>query len=791
MIQQEQHALSSLAKVGLKTLLWCLGISIIFFVPFLPIGLIQAKGIVITLGAAIGALCWLLDSISKGRFLVPRGITWMVLLGVVLTAAIASFFTSHPVNSFIGGGFEFGTITTLSLGFIYYFLFSVWSNGINFTKHVMQTFFITGSLVILFTVLQTTLDIVGRMPKFFISLGNANLLGTYNDLAIFLGAFVVIIAMGIENKLFAKPMKIFSIVLMILAGALLFLINYTFVWYMVGIAGLCMFIYHIMPRLNSKSSIRHGFSIIAFVLLLVSFVSIVGAGGISRLVAGKPFYFVNNQPRPSVPATVSIIGRSYYHHPFVGAGVNRFNQAWEEGKSKILGGGIMLSAFWNSSFAQGTGMFFTLVATLGILGALLFIWFTILILFKNVFGLFAKERMEKMRPKDISIFAFLSFYAVVLFIFDSPSPIYFILIMAFFGILAAYITTADGHGPKSLGFVHDSRHSFFSILSVLIGVMLLALSSYGVANAYYAQYLANRASLLPADESGIQQGKVKITKALELSKHDAYARALVDIHLLDIAYLVQDNTKSEENLKSALQDNMNSAVESAKLAISIDPKNYQNYLAFLKVQETLMELGNTDVYQNAIEVGNQALIYSPNNPSILYRQAKAAAFTKHYADADIFIDKILAINPALIDAYLLRSQIAVSQGNPTKALAEIAEAEKVSPSNPTLLYQKGLLYFSQKSYSSAAETFERVIRIAPNSLETYSYLALSYEKLGRKESVISTLNAARLYTQDKDSIDALIEKVRNGGTLIQEDVSGVVDSETTEDDNKSSTEKEN
>ncbi len=779
---EEKQMPTRMAHIGLSVILWTLGLSLVFFIPFLPLGLVESKGIILTLGAAVGILLWLIDSISSGRFLFPRSKSWLILLVMILVAAITSFFVPNPANSFIGNGFQFGTIATLTIGFIYFFLISVWGRNVNFTKHIIKTFFIAGCIIILFSTLQLLFNLVGRFPKFFVSLGNTNLVGSYNDLAIFLGIFISLIAVGIENRFFGKFMKVIAVLMLTLSLAFLVILNYTFVWYLVGIAGLCLFISALMPRLLPKdahmeTAKRKGFSFVSFILMVVAFVAIVGAKDVGKLVAGKPFYFSNNNVRPSLVASIAVMGKTYQHNPVIGAGINRYNQAWEANKSKIFGGRLMTTPFWNATFSSSVGMFFTLLTTLGILGALLFLWFLGIIFFKKILGLFAKERNGKFRPKDLMTYSLISFYAIIVFLLDSPNVVFFILIFAFFGMLVSYLSTVDGLPQKSFSFVHDSRYSFFSILSVLVCAMFVLLSSFGIAKAQYAQYLVNRSQFLPVSKEGAAKAKSLVTRAFNISKLDSHARALTAVNILNVAYLINDKSQSEESLRSLVKDEVTQAVENAKTAIRIDPKNYQNYSNFLKVQESLIELGGTDVYDSAIDVGNQALIYSPNNLEIILRQAKIATFTKNYDQAYEFINKILAINPSFIDAYLLRSQIALSQGDSAKALSEITEAEKKYPGDINLLYQKGLLYFSQGSYSLAAETFERVVRLSPQSMDAYSYLATSYEKLGQRDAVLKTLETARNYVNDKSSFDALIEKVRNGGSLVAEDLTTKQDSE--------------
>ncbi len=770
--------LSKMAQTGFKIILIALGVSIAFFIPFVPLSLVISKGLVLTLGAALGLAFYFLDCISVGRFVLPRGKTWKVFLLLVLSAAVTSFFVPNPLNSFIGSGFDTMTVSTLSIAFIYFFLLNLWGVGINFTKNIFKTVFISGFVVILFSVLQLVFNLVGKFPKVFVSLNNSNLVGTFHDLAFVLSIFVVLLTVSIESNFWRGPMKVVSTIFVVLSLSLLFIINYTLLWYVVGLSGLALLIVQLMPQpanshvptpdgsaqINNLISKKRNFSVIAFLIVFCAFIGIIGSSSITQFFAKPPFNFSINEARPSINSSLTIAKHTYYYHPLTGAGLNRFNQSWEAGKHKILDGRLLGSNFWNASFSNAYSVFLGFAVTLGLVSGILFLG---LVYFfgKNIVSLFNKRNIAKSRSRDLLIYGFTSVYAFLILMFDVPNTALFILIIAIMAMVVARNQTMDGLTNKEIWFIHDSRHSFFGILSLLAMTILLCFITFVMLSSFYASYLVNRASLRPVADGGILKAESGLAKAISIHSLDAYARLETDAHLVGVNNALQDTSLSEEVIKNTVTTEITNAATSAKLAISIDPKNYQNYTSLLKVQETLFQLGDTTSYEDFIQNSDKILSLSPNNVGIIMRQAKVAVILKKYEEANAFLDKLVAINPYYTDAYVLRSQISLTNGNASRAIDQINEGIELNKTSAVLYYQKGLIYMNQGNYEQAVNTLELALRLAPNSLDLYSALAASYDKLGQKDSVIRVLTTARQYVSDKTQIDTLIEKVKNGGSF--------------------------
>ncbi len=63
-----------------------------------------------------------------------------------------------------------------------------------------------------------------------------------------------------------------------------------------------------------------------------------------------------------------------------------------------------------------------------------------------------------------------------------------------------------------------------------------------------------------------------------------------------------------------------------------------------------------------------------------------------------------------------------------------------TPESPTLLAELGDLYFERAEFFQAAQEYEKVIKLAPDDIDSYNDLGLSYFYIGRSEDAIGSFN---------------------------------------------------
>jgi tetratricopeptide (TPR) repeat protein len=124
----------------------------------------------------------------------------------------------------------------------------------------------------------------------------------------------------------------------------------------------------------------------------------------------------------------------------------------------------------------------------------------------------------------------------------------------------------------------------------------------------------------------------------------------------------------------------------------------------------------------------------------------ALAFVAHeFDDAAAFMDRALAVNPNLAQAWMLSSWLRVWRGEPDLALNHVAQAMRLSPVDPSLYGMLGAAayaHFLAGRYDVASSYAEKSMRANPTFLLAICGLAASGALAGRPEQAKRSLARA-------------------------------------------------
>jgi len=121
----------------------------------------------------------------------------------------------------------------------------------------------------------------------------------------------------------------------------------------------------------------------------------------------------------------------------------------------------------------------------------------------------------------------------------------------------------------------------------------------------------------------------------------------------------------------------------------------QDELRILQLVDVQQSRGEWD---RSVTVLKRFLNVNPDNGQALLRLGDAQAILKQDVDSQHTYEKVLAKNPGSLRAYSGLAEAYIAQNNPRQALAIIAKARKLDPTNPTLL-------FSEARYLNDAREF--------------------------------------------------------------------------------------
>ncbi len=655
---------------------WALFVTVvllpIFFLPFTKIPVEISKSLLLVVGLSISIIFWTVARFSDGKIVLPK--SWLLLssFGIVLAFLISALFSPALKVSFFGTMLDSGTFYFILATFLIMLFSAITFRDFKYARVLLFGSILSATLLVVFQVFRLF------FPHFLslgvLSANTDNLLGSWNTFGVFAGFLSVISLFVIEFFIISKIRKIFLGVLLFLSLFFVVLVNFTAIWVILGVFALIIFVYKVSFSAGTvNSEQKRSFPAFSFVVIMLSLLFLIAGQFIGGFLPNH-FGVSNFEIRPSFSATMSVAKATLLKNPIVGAGPNRFAEMWALHKPAV----VNLSSFWNSSFDAGSGLLPTFIVTTGGLGILAWLSFLVLLLLSGARALFIGQK-KNLLNLEIILFFIMSLYLFTTSFFYSVGPVIFLLAFIFLGVFLGLVGNENKKEIK-MSFLDDPRKSFFSIL-ILILIMLVAAS----ACFKYIEYFASVSYFQKTfSASSVDNAETSINKTVSLYSNDLYLRTYTQVYLLKVDSLASKSSLSESD-KTDLKNSFTEAMNSAELAESYDPTNFLNYESLGSVYTAGILLGVSGSYDQAVLAYQKASSLSPLDPSIKLELARLAFQNKDVTGAKNYANQALSLKGDYIDALVVLSQIAKSEGNNTDALSYAEIALSYSPNDASLL----------------------------------------------------------------------------------------------------------
>ncbi len=742
-------------KLSFTTLLGTLFLSLFFFIPYTPVTLDASKGFLISVGATLALFFWLIARLGEGKFSIPKDKIILYALAIPVVFLFSSFFSSSKYVSLFGSGFELGTFGSMLVLFIIFFLSSIYFQ----TERRLWAFFkfllIGATILSVFELIHMFIGFNRFTPGLLQGISAGNLVGSWNDFAIFFGLVVLVVLSTIEFLKTKGPLLVMQYFLLVSGLFFMIVINVPFIWVMVGLFSIIIFVYSISVQQAGINVVHdaEGKKKFPFTTLMVVFVCLiflVGNNSIGNLMS-RYLTVQNVDVRPLFTTTADIAVKAIKHNPLFGTGPNTFVIDWALWQPKE----VAQSIFWNSDFSEGYSSLMTFAVTTGILGILAWLAFLVMFGFKLVQSL--KKALSNSLSNYFTITTIMvAIYTWVTIIIYTPNFMMFALAFASSGIIIGILVFNESIPVKNFSFLGDPRNSFFSILG-LMALMIVTLSTTYLYTEKFASimYFSKGSTSANTLESLVKSEKM-LMNALLLDQNDAYYRTLSQVYVAQIGLLVNDKSISADILKSNIQKLVNSAEVSASAAVSQNPKQYQNYVNLGNVYSSLVPLAVANSYESAVKAFDKAKALAPNNPSVLLARATLEYLNKNNDGAKQFIDQALLLKADYTDAIFLLAQIQTNEGNLSGAIKQAEKAAGLTPNDPTVFFRLGLLRYNNSDYTGSIGAFEQAVILDNNYLNARFLLGQSYQKVGRTDDARIQFNLlAQVLPDNQDVKDAL------------------------------------
>jgi tetratricopeptide (TPR) repeat protein len=193
-------------------------------------------------------------------------------------------------------------------------------------------------------------------------------------------------------------------------------------------------------------------------------------------------------------------------------------------------------------------------------------------------------------------------------------------------------------------------------------------------------------------------------------------------------------------------------VEALEKFLNAVPGNAQ---ASLLLGLSLLEIGRDN---DAIKHLEPTLLAAPEDAGALYGLG-LAYLRQNRPELPWVVEKLSAIPAGVPASHLLQGQMFLARFEFEKAIAELAEAQKLNPELPRLYYSQGLCYYKMARNREAIDAFEKELSRRPQDFTTNYYLALLQESEGNLDAARQRLDAALKLSPENVETNALLGKI--------------------------------
>jgi tetratricopeptide (TPR) repeat protein len=182
--------------------------------------------------------------------------------------------------------------------------------------------------------------------------------------------------------------------------------------------------------------------------------------------------------------------------------------------------------------------------------------------------------------------------------------------------------------------------------------------------------------------------------------------------------------------------------------ITIDPKNeeyfYKRGLSFIQSKD----------YESATRDFDQSIALNPKNPQALSAKSEALRLQGKMDQALIAAEKAIELNPNYSEGHFQKGLALLQKGEDEKAASTLNRAQKlgIGSEQDKQLQQIHNEFFEQARQANASGDLEKAVLLAKRALTakgrspaTLYFLAQQYEKTGKTNEALATLDQATFY----------------------------------------------
>ena len=584
--------------------------------------------------------------------------------------------------------------------------------------------------------------------------------GNFNDLALLAGLTVIAIVITLLQLPLKIVAKVALSVTAVLALIVLAVVNFFYVWLVVGFFGLLVLLYllsrdMLFTAAAETSSIKSSRTVtaLAAIICVVSAVFIV-AGDYAGQAASSWFEVEYLEVRPSFEATTDIARAVYQDNWLLGTGPNQFADAWRQYKDPS----INQTLFWNTNFVAGSGLVPTMFVTLGLLGGLAVVAFHILYVWSGVRSL---VRPTLINPfwyfVGVLSFAGSLFLWLMSYVYVPGATV--LLIAAFLtGLSLVAFSGLQPQSQKTIPLVVNHKRGF-----VLMAVAILLITSslfavYIVGEQYVAQASFNKAQASATTIDEIDQAAMR---SYNLYPDDRFLGIRAQVALLELNRLLNVSEPTNTDRDRFLEVG-SLALQFAQAATQAAPQNPEYRAILAGIYNNFAVAGEPQALALATSSLAEATRLDPLNPTYALIEAQMAASRGDAALTRSALESALSKKRNFTEALYLLAQLDIAEGNTESAIDVTRAIITLEPRNPTRYYQLGILLTANNQVPEAAQAYQAALTLDPGYANARYLFALLLLDQGQSEQALAELRTVAETNVENQQLQAVIAAIESG-----------------------------
>ena len=755
----------------------------VFFIPGQFIAPEFAKMILLEALMFIGVFVWCMGRLRDGNVEIPKSMLLLVSVLLVIQFVVAAIFSPTPMLSFLGSGYDIGTVNSFIVLFLLMFIGSTVFSTRDRILTLYASFLLSGAVIMLYQLVRYFFG--ADFLDFGVFTSDVSTpVGKWNDMASLFGAMIILVLTTLYFFPQNKTIRLPAYALLLLGLFFLVLVDFTILWIILFVLLGLLVAFAVFEGEQTHKRNKHEaeasgghhphkpvhkrvaghLPMLTVLFLIVAFIygtgiSTITWGNNNATIANVVANTLNAAPYSEIVLTPSftydIIANTLKESPLVGTGPNRFASGYLKWKTSDMN----RTPFWDSTFDYGIGRIPTYFGTTGIIGMVLWLVFVVLIFMKarKILQLFAKDRIVAFLAS--SLFLLVLYFWSIAFVY-LPNITVFALAFLFTGALIALMVGEGVLKRYRVEFGAGSKLSM--VMTPLVIIVIVGIVSSGVLlYRQVSSLVAFRDAQLAMGVGNAEQAQSALSRANALSERDIYHRALSNLALVKLQQLAGQKL-TEEEIATQAKALVVVAQSSATRAVALDPTNFENYLQLGGVYDTLGSLGIPDTAPAARENYEQALRLNPKSPRVLFVLSRLEFVSGNKEKAKSYLAQALAERPNFLEAISFMVQIEIQDKNPEAAIGVLQTGVGAEPSNFLLRFALGYLYFSKADYTNAISQFEAAVMNNPAYADAKYFLGLSYSKVDRTAEAIEQFTDVQTLNPDNKEVTEIIKNLKAG-----------------------------